>query len=898
VQNEAWGPYRIEERLGTGGMGEVYRAYDSRLDRWVALKIIRPDANASRKARDRFRREARSAASLSHPTVLQIFDIIERDDGDGIVMELVEGETLGRLLKRGPLELDRALRLAREIAEGLAAAHAREIIHRDLKAENVMITPDDHPKILDFGLAKRIGLTDEQSISIEGRVVGTSHAMSPEQAQGFEVDHRSDLFSFGTLLYEMVTGKSPFRRPALAETLTRVCVHRQTPVEDLRPEVPTELSELIDSVLQKKPDDRPQNAKEVVLALRQMEPAVSATINPISYPTMVDMPRATATGSMVSIPATGSAEASRTRTLPGDRGTESLWYRTVTLVRRPMAWGSALAVLAVATISLTVLRPSPPPTITVAVTAPEITDAGRVPEIELVRSGLRLAAVQAILDREGVFALATDRVDTVTGTSEEVAAATASEEVLASELRCEEVRCRVTISRVTARGAILGVEGFDVPTDDLLLMSQTMTNRVSQLYGEYPTRSGVDRLQVRPEDYEDFLRVRETFLRRPEEVTLEDLLDRVDRIAERSPRFAPIHLLKAEIARTYFNTTRERSDLERALTAIGTAREIAPEDPRPLYSQVVVALDSDRLEVAEAAIDDLERVRPGDPRILALRAILLEKRNQPGEALELLEAAVRQRPSVSNLFDLANMESRHGRFDAARSHLEELLERFPGSFNARKLLANIELQNGSAERAAGLYRELLEISPDADLLTNLSVAFLLLGQYEDAAATFERLRERQPNSAIVTLNLADAKLLAGQQEEARELYRQVIELVDRDPAGEDPVQFLTMKAQAYAHLGESHAAARLIQEALQTASESTQVAYEAAVTYAVMGETFTASTNAERALERGFDPKWFRFPWFDDLRELPELRELLAQGSGAPDSEAEKAEAPDSETAR
>lgn len=339
------------------------------------------------------------------------------------------------------------------------------------------------------------------------------------------------------------------------------------------------------------------------------------------------------------------------------------------------------------------------------------------------------------------------------------------------------------------------------------------------------------------------------------------------------------------MARAYFNNTRDPDDLDRAFMAIEIARRLAPGDPRPLYSLVALALDSEQLEVAEVAIDDLEHTRPGDPRIQALRAILLEKRNQPGEALELLESAVRQRPSVSNLFDLANMETRQSRFDAARAHLEELLERFPGSFTARKLLANIELQNGSAERAAELYRELIEISPDADLLTNLSVTFLLLGRYEDAAGTVERLRESQPNSAVVTLNLADAKLLAGHEEEARSLYRQVIDLVDRDPAGEDPVQFLTMKAQAHAHLGEARTAAGLIQRALQMAPDNPQVAYEAAVTYAVMGETVTASINAERALELGFDPEWFRFSWFDDLRELPELRELLAQGSEAPASE-------------
>src|SRR3954471_14218544 len=204
-QSRAIGPYTLEKRLGAGGMGEVFQAYDRRLDRWVAIKLIRPEAAGSATARERFRREARAAARLSHPSIVQIHDIVESDESDAIIMELVEGEPLSRRIARGPLPVAEAVRLGREIAEGLAAAHAKGLIHRDLKPENVMITPDGRAKILDFGLAKRLE-GEEASLTADQRVVGTFRAMSPEQAQGLPLDTRSDLFSFGLLLYQCLSG--------------------------------------------------------------------------------------------------------------------------------------------------------------------------------------------------------------------------------------------------------------------------------------------------------------------------------------------------------------------------------------------------------------------------------------------------------------------------------------------------------------------------------------------------------------------------------------------------------------------------------------------------------------------------------------------------------------------
>jgi serine/threonine protein kinase/tetratricopeptide (TPR) repeat protein len=269
---ERIGPYRLDEPLGHGGMGTVWRAWDDRLKRQVAIKQVRADAKVSHLS-ERLRREARAAARLSHPAIVQVYDIVEGADGEWIVMELVAGRTLREVLQeRGFLAPQEAVHLGREIAGGLAEAHQHGILHRDLKASNIMVTPSGRAKILDFGLAKELPREDgpegqELTISMPGLVLGTCYAMSPEQVLGRPLDARSDLFSLGSLLYEMLTGKAPFRAETAALALARVVEHKPPPLQRSHPAIPLAVCELVDWLLQKEPDDRPQSAAEVLAVL-------------------------------------------------------------------------------------------------------------------------------------------------------------------------------------------------------------------------------------------------------------------------------------------------------------------------------------------------------------------------------------------------------------------------------------------------------------------------------------------------------------------------------------------------------------------------------------------------------------------------------------------------------
>ena len=258
------GPYEILQPIGAGGMGEVHRARHLKLGRDVAIKVLPTALARDPTLLARFEREARSASALSHPNIVTIYDIAEYDGTTYIAMELVEGRTLRRLISEGPLPVDQALGFANQMAEGLAKAHAVGIVHRDLKPDNLMVTTEGVVKILDFGLAKPLvgsaareaeGLT-LTSDTQEGIVVGTPRYMSPEQFSGSPVDHCSDQFAFGVVLYEMLSGRPPFDGPSVAAIMGAVVLNQPAPLRQLRPEVPAALDRIINRCLAKDPADR------------------------------------------------------------------------------------------------------------------------------------------------------------------------------------------------------------------------------------------------------------------------------------------------------------------------------------------------------------------------------------------------------------------------------------------------------------------------------------------------------------------------------------------------------------------------------------------------------------------------------------------------------------------
>src|SRR5579885_644453 len=278
--------YQFLEKLGAGGMGDIWKAMDTRLNRFVAVKVLTSSAAGDPERRRRFIQEAQAASALNHPNIITIHDIVSEGDTEFMVMEFVAGKTLVDLIPKGGLRVPQVLKYGVQMSDALQAAHAAGIIHRDLKPGNVMVTDSGLVKILDFGLAK---LTDrapvtqigapadatqtiaESPLTTEGSIIGTVSYMSPEQAQGKKVDTRSDIFSFGVVLYEMATGNRAFEGDNAVSTLSAILRDEVRSISEVSPDVPPQLEQVISRCLRKDPDDRWQTMKDVQMALAALK---------------------------------------------------------------------------------------------------------------------------------------------------------------------------------------------------------------------------------------------------------------------------------------------------------------------------------------------------------------------------------------------------------------------------------------------------------------------------------------------------------------------------------------------------------------------------------------------------------------------------------------------------
>src|SRR6516165_366393 len=286
------GQYEIRSPLGAGGMGEVYRAHDTRLDRDVAIKVLPEYLTSDPERLRRFEQEARATAALNHPNILAVFEMDTHGSVSYLVEELLDGETLRERLRRGRIPLRKAIEYGVQIAHGLAAAHDRGIVHRDLKPENLFLTKEGRVKILDFGLAK-LGASKEASgqeptviqQTSPGTVMGTVGYMSPEQVRGKDADYRSDIFALGTILYEMVTGKQSFRKSTSAETMTAILNEEPPSISQITPTSPPGLQRIVHRCLEKDPEQRFHSSHDLAFALEALSDS-SAGSRPAESTTM------------------------------------------------------------------------------------------------------------------------------------------------------------------------------------------------------------------------------------------------------------------------------------------------------------------------------------------------------------------------------------------------------------------------------------------------------------------------------------------------------------------------------------------------------------------------------------------------------------------------------------
>jgi serine/threonine protein kinase/tetratricopeptide (TPR) repeat protein len=847
------GPYRIVRLLGRGGMGEVFLAWDPDLQRSVAIKRIRHDSELGPTLRQRLLREAQTAGSLHHPSIVVVYHLLKCASDDCIVMEYVQGQTLAETLRDGPLELARAVGLAKEVAAGLAVAHAAGIIHRDLKAENVMITPAQAAKILDFGLAKPMGIKAvDPALTATGHVVGTRRSMSPEQLRGAEVDGRSDLFSLGVLLYEMLTGSSPFQGVNAPAILCQM----------FRSGAPPRLVALLERLLAQDPAARFQTAGEVV---RELE-AIAASLSPPG-PELEETLSALPTeamgrwggGSRPSVvPSVPAA------TLPREESHQPRRGR-----RLKIGILISLAMVIVAVVVLFLWHRRFPGSVPIAPVRPKLLwVVVPNPQGPWEDSRFRKAAsalVQANLRTLG-FLNGIVPIGPVASSAKYQALmkGTAAEDVLATTLEQSGNRGLITLSR-SRHGKVLWGTWFTAPIDekDLPDLDREIETRLPDGFPFHPPRDDVSK-----EAYTAFFNIQQR--KEDGHPLLDSDLPVLEALVARFPHFLEAQLLEAGVIVTVGPRNRER-----ALQLVRSTKRQAPGDPRPLLSEANIALAEPR----RAAIRELKKLAPDNPQIPALQANF---ESEPVQASSLIawRKAVEYVPSWRNLLSLADVEEKLGFAEDARGHLMEILAEWKGNSYALRRLAELELDYGEPAKAETIYEDLLKGSPSSDDVINLGTARVLLHRYADAVQAFHEALKIDPENLAAMLNLADAELALDPKGQAGGLYEKVLQRWEaKNPPGSTAAAGdMMIKAQCLAHLGRLPEAKEIVRSALRQNHDdpdSPDLIRSAALVFALAGDYDLSIKEIDNAIAEHIGPNWFKQSSFAPLFKDPRFQRLV-----------------------
>ena len=752
------GPYRVLDKLGEGGMGEVYRARDTRLDRDVALKVLHADVADNPARLERFQREAKTVASLNHPNIVTLYSVEEDAGVRFLTMELIEGQGLDQVLTAGGLPLERVFESGIAIADALAAAHDKGIVHRDLKPANVMLTRDGRVKVLDFGLAKVAEkaewdqtVTQLAPITTEGAVIGTVPYMSPEQLRGQQVDHRSDIFSLGILLYEMATGRRPFSGATKTDVMSSILRDTPRPLTQVNPALPHQLGRIIAQCLEKEPEERFHSAKDIRNALRGLRKEVESGVSEIG-----------GRGSVISPPSS-------------DAGTR-------TGLRRKGLWLGLVAATVVAAAALFMFMGR----------------NDRTPDEAAVKAATHTIAVLPFVN------MSPDPAQEYfsDGISEEllnllaripdlrVAARTSSFSFKGKNVEIPEIAKRLNVSyvlegsvrkvgnqvRVTAQ-LIHGADGFHVSSttydrklDDIFAIQDEIAADVVKqlqiaLLGKAPSTRKTD-----PEAYSLYLQSIQ-LSRRSTKEGFERSEALLRRALEIDPNYAPAWGgLGANFGnKTVSGLMPPAEGFARAREANTRALEIDPQYAPAHAGLAFIAMygDSD----FAAAAKHLERAFALDPangRVLGNSATLLNLLGRKREAVALWKAiTVRDPVNINALFNLGTSQLNAGRLDEAVASFRTVLSLSPSNGIARYQMGVAKLLEGDANGAlAEFEREPVEVFR----MIGLPMAYHAAGKKPESDAALAQLIAKYEKDA--NYNIAGIHAFRGEPDRAFERLEQ------------------------------------------------------------------------------------------------------------------------------
>ncbi len=840
--------------LGAGGMGTVYRARDSKLGRDVAIKILQDDLSHNREYLHRFQREARAASALNHPNIVTIFEINEHDGAPFIAMELIEGTSLRELLKKGPLPVRKLLDVATQITDGLAAAHERGIVHRDLKPENVMVTNDGRVKILDFGLAhvNRSSSPDESTSEFssvrtpEGRVLGTASYVSPEQAGGSRsIDYRSDQFSFGSLLYELATGRRAFQGNSAVETLAAIMRDEPEPVQRRNPKVPPQLCWIIERCLSKDPSDRYSSTRDLARELRTLRDRL-----PETSPGRVPLPLR--------------------------------WsLRTRAIVIAALVIAAAVAII---TSAHRVRSPDQRlPNQKYLAVLPFNDRSGRA-DGQLFSQGFGEAVSARLSKYSGIQVIppaSSSALIAKKSSFQRIAQELGATLLLNASVQRAGDALRVSYTIVDpARGADVAGDAVNGTVQNVWAVQDEVADAVARDLGIGQRRLPTEHAGLESAEEQDlYVRALGALDHPDDEKSIESAIDLLHQLTETE---SDSSLVQGALGRAYeakYVLAHDPKDAEHALRACRRASDLEPNGPDVLVTLANVQRLTGQYDQAIATYRRALTLQPNSPEASIGLGRAYQGTKQYDQAEQSFRRGISLRPTWWYGYNyLGALDLTRGRYDEAAKQFAEVIRLNPQSPWGYVNAGGVALAKGNLQGAIAPLTRAIALREDADAYSNLGYSYYFLGQYDKAAASNRRATELRPSVATYWANLADScRWSQSCPGEADRDYRKAIELLRQDLAvnPRNARAHATM-AVCLAATGSRSEADQHIRQALDLDPENPTRMYQAARVANARRDTAAAVSWLKRALSAGYQQfEIERDPEFSDLRGSEAFRALF-----------------------
>jgi serine/threonine protein kinase/tetratricopeptide (TPR) repeat protein len=863
-----FGPrYHVESLLGSGGMGKVYKARDRELERTVAIKVLRPDLMTDPMALQRFKHELLLASSISHPNILRIHDLGEYNGVKFISMAYVDGGDLTQLLrKEGRLPLERVLNIMRQLAAALSAAHGVNVVHRDLKPQNLLMGSEDHVYVTDFGIAKTLE-SDRTSVTRTGAVLGTPLYMSPEQVEGKPVDHRSDLYTYGLIFYEMLTGVLPFSGDTTFQLMYQRVHQQPKRPEQVIPDLPPYLSRICLKCLEKDPANRYQNASEILVDLEFKQapthtrtlqitlPVVSKKISLVAasagvvllagllaVPQVRDfLFRHKSTESTSGIPSLnrGKFVAVLPMRILGDQS--SLGYVAEGLVEELSAKLFQLHDMHTAS-AAEILKALPGNSSAVPPTSPSLNEVARHLGVNLVVSG------------------------TIQGSG-------------------DKLRIVVNLDDV-AGGRRVWTQAFSGVQGDLLTLEDQIYTGVVDALALKPTSEESARAMPHPteniEAYDLYLKGRSAMRGQQDVKNIQNAVGLYEQALKKDPNFALAYAGVADASLTMYHEKKDSFWSQKALAAAQQAERLNDNLPEVHFSLGNVYTASGKGAEAVSELKRALQLAPNsDDGYRGLGQAYLAV-GQKDLALQAYQKAIDLNPYFWVNYNQAGQAySELGEYDKALAAFQRIIELEPDNSFGYLNTGMVYFQQGKYDQCIPFFQKSLQIQPHFMAYSNLGTAFFFLKRYAESVPMFEKAVEMNQNDSMMMGNLADAYRWSNQLDKASATYDRAIALAFKQlQVNPRDATVLDGLGLFYAKKGDAVHALDFTRRARAVSPDDVSLIYDQAEVFAITGRSAEALKSLREALQKGIALQQMQNdPEFTALQGLPEFQKLVKEFS-------------------